>query len=97
MPTISQLNPPSATAGGMGFNLMVTGTNFGGKAVVNFNSAPMTTTWTSSTMLTAAIPQSAIATANTVPVTVTNPATAGGLYGGGTAAATSAAVNFQIK
>jgi IPT/TIG domain len=96
-PTIMQLTPNSATAGGPAFNLMITGTNFGSKAVVNFNNTAMMTTWTNSTQVTAAIPQSAIANAGTVQVTVTNPASGGGIYGGGTAAATSAPMNFTIN
>jgi hypothetical protein len=64
---------------------------------VTFNSTKMSTTWTNSTQVTAAIPQAAIASAGTVQVTVTNPASGGGIYGGGTAAATSTAVNFTVN
>jgi hypothetical protein len=97
-PSIAQLTPPSTAAGSSDFTLIVQGTNFGSKAVVNFNGAPMTTTFDGGTEVKAAIPASAVATANpAVPVTVTNPGTAGGLYGGGTAAATSAPMNFTIS
>lgn len=96
-PTISQLSPNSATAGGAAFNLMVTGSQFSSGAFVTFNGTKMTTTWTNATLVTAAIPQAAIASAGTVQVTVTNPASGGGIYGGGTAAATSTAVNFTIN
>jgi hypothetical protein len=58
----------------------------------------MATTFVSGTKVMAAIPASAVATSNAaVPVTITNPGTPGGQYGGGTAAATSAAMNFQIN
>jgi hypothetical protein len=98
MPAISQLTPPSTAAGSSDFTLTVQGTNFGSKAVVNFNGAPMASTFDSATEVKAAIPASAVATSNpAVPVTVTNPATPGGLYGGGTSAATSAAMNFKIN
>ena len=98
MPAISQLTPPSTAAGSSDFTLTVQGTNFGSKAVVNFNGAAMTTTFDSATEVKAAIPASAVATSNpAVPVTVTNPGTPGGLYGGGTAAATSAPMNFTIN
>jgi len=97
MPTIAQLTPPSTAAGSSDFTLTVQGTNFVSKAVVNFNGTPMTTTFVSSTKVTATIPASAVATAGTVPVTVTNPGTPGGLYGGGTAAATSTPMNFTIN
>jgi hypothetical protein len=97
MPTIAQLVPGNVIAGSSQFTLEVDGTNFGSKAVVNFNNAAMTTSIVSSTKVTATIPASAIATSGTVPVTVTNPGTPGGLYGGGTAAATSAPMDFQIN
>jgi hypothetical protein len=45
----------------------------------------------------ATIPASAVMTTATVPVTVTNPGTPGGIYGGGTAAASSAPMNFTIN
>jgi hypothetical protein len=100
-PTIAQLTPDSANAGGVAFTLTVTGTNFGSKAVVNWNGAAQTTNTTvmSGTELTVAVPASAIMAAGTVQVTVTNPAVAGtGQYGGGgTAAATSTPVAFTIN
>jgi len=64
---------------------------------VNFNGAKMTTTYVSASKLMATVPNSAIATAGTVPVTVTNQAVAGGLYGGGTTAVTSQPMNFTIN
>jgi hypothetical protein len=94
MPTIASFNPPSATAGGAAFSLQVMGANFGSGAFVTFNNAQMATTWNSAGQVTAQIPQAAIATAQTVPVTVTNPAT-GGIYG--TRAATSTAMMFTIN
>lgn len=98
MPTIAQLTPPSTAAGSSPFTLVVDGTHFGSQAVVKFNGAAMTTTFISGTEVTATIPASAVATANpAVPVTVTNPGIPGGLYGGGTAAATSAPMNFQVN
>jgi hypothetical protein len=98
MPAIAQLTPPSTAAGSSDFTLTVQGTNFGSKAVVNFNGTAMATTFDSATEVKAAIPASAVATANSaVPVTVTNPGTPGGLYGGGTAAATSTPMNFKIN
>lgn len=101
MPAIAQLSPPSATAGGNAFTLTVNGSNFGAKAVVNWNGAAQTanTTFVSNSQLTVAIPASAIATSGSVTVTVTNPATAGtGLYGsGGTMAETSSPMTFMIN
>ena len=98
-PAISQLNPDAATAGGETFTLTVNGSNFGTKAVVNWNGAAQTTTYMSATELTATIPASLIANSGAVQVTVTNPAIAGtGMYGsGGTLAETSTAMTFTIN
>jgi trimeric autotransporter adhesin len=97
VPTISNLNPPSVVAGSGQFSLVVTGTNFNANAVVNFNGTAMTTTSGGATKLTATIPNSAIANSGNVPVTVTNPGTPGGIYGGGTSPATSVAMTFMIN
>lgn len=100
-PTIAQLTPDNTNAGGVAFTLTVTGTNFGSKAVVNWNGVAQTanTTVMSGTELTVAVPASAIMASGTVQVTVTNPAVVGtGPYGGGgTAAATSTPVTFTIN
>ena len=96
-PAIAQLTPPSTAAGSSDFPLTVQGTNFNSNAVVNFNGSAMATTFDSGTEVKATIPASAVATAGTAKVTVTNPGKPGGLYGGGTAAATSAPMNFTIN
>lgn len=98
MPAIAQLNPPSETHGAAAFSLEVDGSNFNSNAVVNFNNVAMSgSTWVNSGKLMVPIPASAIANAGTVPVTVTNPGTPGGPYGGGTQSETSAAMNFTIN
>jgi hypothetical protein len=100
MPTIAQLSPDSATAGGAGFMLTVNGTNFGSKAVVNWNGVAQTaTTYVSGSQLTVAVPASAIAASGTISITVTNPATPGtGIYGtGATMAETSSPMDFTIN
>jgi hypothetical protein len=95
MPAIAQLSPSSMTAGAA-FTLTVNGSNFLSNAAVNFNGAAQATTHVSANQLTAQIPSSADMNSGTVPVTVTNPGTAGGQYGGGTLAETSAPMNFTI-
>jgi hypothetical protein len=99
-PVISQLNPDAVTAGGAGFTLTVNGSNFGAKAVVNWNGVAQTanTAYVSGSQLTVAVPAAAIATASTVMVTVTNPGNPGtGIYGtGATLAETSTAMSFTI-
>ena len=101
MPTIASLNPSSATAGDAGFTLTINGSNFGSKAVANWNGAAQTanTMFVSASQLTVAVPASLIATAGKVSVTVTNPGTMGtGLYGsGGTLPETSSAMTFTIN
>jgi hypothetical protein len=96
-PTISQLVPGNVIANSGSFSLEVDGTAFAATGVVNFNGAKMTTTYVSASKLMATVPNIAIATAGTVPVTVTNQAVAGGLYGGGTTAVTSQPMNFTIN
>jgi hypothetical protein len=100
-PTISQLNPDAVTAGGAGFTLTVNGSNFGAKAVVNWNGVAQTanTAYVSGSQLTVAVPAAAIANSGTVMVTVTNPGNPGtGIYGtGATLAETSTTMNFTIN
>jgi hypothetical protein len=97
MPNIVQLNPASATSGGAAFMLEVDGTNFDSTAFVTFNNAQMMTTRTNSGKVMASIPASAIMNSGTVQVTVTNPGTPGGIYGGGTQPATSQSKPFTIN
>jgi type IV pilus biogenesis protein CpaD/CtpE len=98
-PTISELAPDSTHHGGPAFVLTANGSRFSTTAVINFNGTAQTTTYVSANQLMATIPASAIATAGTVAVTVTNPSTSGmGAYGsGGTLAATSTPMNFTVN
>ena len=101
VPAITQLNPNAVTAGGADFVLTVDGSNFGTKAVVNWNGTAQTatTTYVSASQLTVTIPAAMIANSGTATVTVTNPGTAGtGQYGmGGTLAETSSPATFTIN
>jgi galactose oxidase-like protein/Big-like domain-containing protein/Kelch motif protein len=72
-PTVSSLSPNSATAGGVAFTLTVNGTNFVSGSSVRWNGAARTSTFVSSTRLTAAIAAADIAVSGTAPVTVVNP------------------------
>jgi hypothetical protein len=93
MPAISQLSPPSTTAGSAQFQLEVEGANFATNAVVNFNGAAQITTFVNAGKLEATIPAGSVMTSATVPVTVTNPASTGRYV---TPASTSAPMNFTI-
>ncbi len=97
MPIITGLVPNNANHGGVAFTFEVDGSQFHSTAVINFNGVAQTTTFASSAKLTTMISSTAIANAGTVPVTVTNPGKPGGIYGGGTKAATSTAMNFTIN
>lgn len=70
-PGITSLSPDSANACGPAFTLTVNGSNFVSGAVVSWNGTAQTTTFVSSTQLTAAVPAAAIATPGAASVTVT--------------------------
>jgi IPT/TIG domain len=97
MPNITALSPNSVKAGTTGNSFMVTGTNFNGNATINWNGTALATTFTSASLMTAAVPDADVAAAGTATVTVTNPGTAGGIYGGGTSAETSNSMTFTIN
>ncbi len=80
-PQATSTVPASAAVGGSAFQLTVNGSNFIAGSVVNWNGSPRTTTYISSTQLTAAIPASDLVAAGTASVTVTNPAPGGGTSG----------------
>lgn len=87
VPTLGSLNPASRMAGSGAFTLTVTGTNFVPSSVVRWNGANRTTTYVSTTSLTAAIGAADVQAAGSAAVTVFNAAPGGG---------TSNAVNFTI-
>ena len=91
VPAIGSISPSSATAGGAAFTLTVNGSGFVTTSVVNWNGAPRTTTFSSSTMLTASISAADIATAGTASVTVVN-----GPPGGGTSNAMTFTINNPV-
>jgi hypothetical protein len=73
-PTLTALSPAAAKAETAGFQLTITGTNFVPGAVLNWNGAPLATTFASSTKLTAQVPAGNLALGGTVSVVVQNPA-----------------------
>ena len=87
-PVISQIAPGSATAGGPGFPLLITGVGFASNSIVTFGSVQVPVTnfsATTGTTLTVSIPASAIVAPGTEPVVVN------------TAAGISAPVTFYIN
>jgi FG-GAP-like repeat len=80
VPFIDQpLVPMSAAPGGPGFTLRVNGAGFASGAVVNWNGAPLPTTFVSKAQVTATVVSSDIASASTASVTVSNPRPGGGV------------------
>jgi len=69
-PALFSISPSATTAGGPAFTLTVNGTGFASGAVVEWNAIALTTTFVSSTELTAAVPANLIAHATTVSVSV---------------------------
>ena len=102
VPAIAAIVPNTANHGDAGFTLTVNGSTFNANAMVNWDGVAQTSTaHPAMNQLTVAIPASAIATAGSVAVTVTNPgsSTPGGPYGGGTTtkSETSNSMTFTIN
>ncbi len=96
-PTVARLTPDNVNAGSPAFMLTVDGTNFASNATINWSGTAQATTFVSGSQLTTVVPADAVAAAGTVPVSVTNPAVSGGIYGGGTSAATSTNMTFTVN
>lgn len=79
VPFLNQpLVPTSVSPDGPAFALSISGTGFINGATIDFNQAPLETTFVDSGHLTAMVPAGDIATAGTASVTVVNPAPGGG-------------------
>ena len=87
-PTIASLSPGSTIAGSSGFILTVTGTGFNASSVIKWNGNTLPTTYLDSTQLNTSISSSLVASAASIPVTVTTPGTTGG---------TSTAQTFSVN
>jgi hypothetical protein len=78
VPTVRSLSPNSATVGGAGMTMTVSGDGFIAASVVEWNGTALTTTYVSSSSLTAPVPGSNIANPGTANVVVRNPSPGGG-------------------
>lgn len=78
LPTITALDPSTATVGGTAFTLTVNGSGFVNGSVVNWNGSARTTIFVNGTQLQAAIAATDIATSGTAQVTVYTPSPGGG-------------------
>jgi sugar lactone lactonase YvrE len=84
-PTIASLTPATATAGGSAFTMTVKGTGFDAHSTVYWGTTALTTTYVSSTQLTAQVTAAAIATSGAYNVTATS-----------TSGTTSSAFQFEV-
>lgn len=78
VPSISLTTPDSALIGAGGFTLTVNGSGFGSSSVVRWNGTDRSTTFVSTTKLTAAISGTDVASGASVSLSVFNPAPGGG-------------------
>jgi hypothetical protein len=83
-PVLTSLSPTTAVHGGADLTLTCTGSGFISSSLIRFNGVDLTTTFVSSTSLTATISPSQFSAAATVPVQIHS----GGNY--------SSVVNFSI-
>lgn len=82
VPSITRLNPSSASAGGSPFTLTVIGSNFLAESIVTWNGLSRSTTFIGSTRLTASISASDINAPGGITVAVRNPSPGGGSSNG---------------
>ena len=88
-PAIVSLNPAAAIAGGPGFTLTITGYGFVSGATLELGGANLTTTFVSTTQLTAFVPASLISSPSSGLVEIINPdGVISNLFGPFTVAAT---------
>ena len=78
VPTLTTISPSSAPADSNNLTLTVNGTNFVSGSIVRWSGGNLTTSYVSSTKLTAAVPAADMAQAAAVPITVFNPSPGGG-------------------
>ena len=78
VPGTTSLTPNSTTLGHAALSLTVNGSSFLTTSIVKWNGSSRTTTFVNSTQVKAAISATDVATAGTIPVTVSNPAPGGG-------------------
>ena len=78
VPQIDELSPLSASSGGAGFTLTVSGTGFAAGSVFSWNGVARPATFINGTQLQVAVNAADIAVAATVRVSVLNPSPGGG-------------------
>ncbi|HKZ79240.1 MAG TPA: IPT/TIG domain-containing protein [Pyrinomonadaceae bacterium] len=91
LPVITGISPATAIVGGSAFTLTVNGTGFVSGSIVRLNNADRTTSFVSSTQLTAQIAAADIAATGIANITVFSPTP-----GGGTAIPAQLAINNPV-
>ena len=81
VPTLAAISPNGVVAGGAGFTLTATGTNFVQSSTVLVNGTPRATTYGSPTSLSAQISAADIAVSGTLNIAVNSPSPGGGTTG----------------
>ena len=79
VPAVSAINPAAIESGSNDTIITVSGAGFGTGATVLLGGTALPTTYSSSTELSATVPQSALTTMGWAPVTVSNPVPGGGI------------------
>jgi hypothetical protein len=82
VPAITSISPNTLPLGGGNFTLTVNGSGFTPSSQVQWNGSARSTTFSSSSLLTASITSTDLGTPGTATVTVFNPTPAGGTSGG---------------
>ena len=78
VPGITSTVPSNINAGASSFTITINGSNFTSSSVIYWNGTALTTTFISSTQISANVPSSLIATAGNANITVNNPSPGGG-------------------
>jgi hypothetical protein len=78
IPALTTIAPSSAPVGASTLDLVLYGSNFENGATVQWNGSPLSSSWISTTQMTASVPASNFVSAGNAKVTVTNPSPAGG-------------------
>jgi hypothetical protein len=95
-PSVTGLSPTSASAGGAGFTLSVTGLNFLSSSQIAWNGKALTTNFVSATSLSAQIPSSDLANVGNASIAVVTPAPGGGTSGPQTFNINRAGTNLTV-
>ena len=79
LPSLSSISPNLVRAGSSAFTLTVSGGGFNPSSTVNVNGTPLTTTYVSSSQLTADVTPALVANYGWAAVSVANPAPGGAI------------------